>query len=74
MNVDSVMAFLRQEVNEERSDALIDFAIDELKESGKLGWLKHFMGVVRRRLDKMLPEVPLDILEKFLRRNENKDE
>lgn len=62
--IDTVMAFLREHITEERTDEWIDYLVEKLHLPR---WIPSF--IVRRVLDSMLPQKVLDSIESLLRKS-----
>ena len=64
-DIDSVMGFLKEEITEERTDALIDRILDGIKLPF---WFPKF--IVKKALDRMLPEKIFEAIDYVLRKIE----
>lgn len=60
---EDVMAVLRAEITEEKTDELIDYLFDKVPAPW---YLKPFLPIAKSLVDKMLPDKLLDAIEKLL--------
>jgi hypothetical protein len=71
-----VMGYLRKVVSEDRTDELIDIIIKWIEDNENIpGTVKNRVSLwfIRRQLDKALPGIILDPIEKLLQREDDED-